>query len=382
MTPLIVHISADYPDLAQSAKTRVIAALVEGTSRDFTHRVYSLNRVGGARGWTSPGAVEPVGDDGAVASWRYAAPARGVLLGSAMERVADAILDDLARRGMAPAAIHAHKLSVEGLAAQRVAARLGVPYLLTLQGNTDQKIVAARRDLHATYRRLWHSAAGVIAFAPWIARWCAARFGERTGAVIDLPCIPAGETVIAPRATPSLIGTAFHLTHWRNKNIATLARAAGLSRASGLEVAGGGDAGSEAAVDRVLAQAGVQGIARRIGPLVPTALQQWMNGCAVFALPSRRESFGLVFVEALLAGCPIVYPRGAAVDGWFDGQPFAIGVDARDPRAVAEGIDTLLADNDARKRALAAWQQSDEAGRFRRDAILAAYRDTLMSVLR
>jgi glycosyltransferase involved in cell wall biosynthesis len=155
-----------------------------------------------------------------------------------------------------------------------------------------------------------------------------------------------------------------------------------LSRASGLEVAGGGDTGSEAAVDRVLAQAGVQGIARRIGPLAPAALQQWMNGCAVFALPSRRESFGLVFVEALLAGCPIVYPRGAAVDGWFDGQPFAIGVDARDPRAVAEGIDTLLADNDARKRALADWQQSGEAGRFRRDAILAAYRDTLMSVLR
>ncbi|OJV28646.1 glycosyltransferase [Sphingomonas sp. 67-36] len=380
--PLIAHVSADYPDAVQPAKTRVIAALVEGTADAFRHRVYSINRAGGASGWRTPGRIEPVADDGRLASWRYAAPARGLLLGTAMRRLADGVADDLAARGLAPAAIHAHKLSVEGLAAHRLAARLGVPYLLTLQGNSDQKIVGARRDLHAAYRRVWHEAAAVIAFAPWIARWCERRFGARAGPVVTLPCIPASERTIAPRATPPTIGTAFHLAHWRNKNIATLARAAGLSRAGALEVAGGGDAASEAAVDRALRQAGVQGIARRIGALEPAALQQWMNGCAAFALPSRRESFGLVFVEALLAGCPIVYPRGAAVDGWFDDCPFAIGVDARDPRAVAEGMNMLILENDARKQALAEWQRSGAAARFGREAILAGYRDTLARVLR
>ncbi|WP_298669351.1 glycosyltransferase [uncultured Sphingomonas sp.] len=382
MPPLIVHVSADYPDAAQPVKTRVIAALVEGTARDFTHRVYSLNRIAAPRGWRRPGLVEPVADDGTVASWRYVAPARGLFLAAAMERVADAILADLRGRGIAPAAIHAHKLSVEGLAARRVAERLGIPFLLTLQGNSDQKIVRIRRDLHAAYRRLWHDAAAVIAFAPWIARWCARRFGARAGPVIDLPCIPASEAVIAPRATRAAIGTAFHLMHWRNKNIATLARATALSRGGALEIAGGGDAASAAAVDRALAHAGVSGIARRIGALTPADLQRWMNSCAVFALPSRRESFGLVFIEALFAGCPIVYPRGAAVDGWFDDCPFAIGVDARDPRAVARGMDMLIVENDVRKQALAEWQQSGAAARFGRDAILAGYRDALMRVVR
>ncbi|WEK44107.1 MAG: glycosyltransferase [Candidatus Sphingomonas colombiensis] len=382
MAPLIVHISADYPDAVQPAKTRVIAALVEGTAQEFTHRVYSLNRIAAPRGWGRPGLAEPVADDGAVASWRYVAPGRGLLLASAMERVADAILADLRERGMKPAAIHAHKLSVEGLAARRAAQQLGIPFLLTLQGNSDQKIVRIRRDLHSAYRQLWHEAAAVIAFAPWIARWCERRFGTRVEQVIDLPCVPASETVIAPRATPAMTGTAFHLMYWRNKNIATLARAIALSRASGLEVAGGGDTASAAAVDRALGHAGVSGIARRVGPLAPADLQRWMNGCAVFALPSRRESFGLVFIEALFAGCPIVYPRGAAVDGWFDDCPFAIGVDARDPRAVARGIDTLIMENDVRKRALAQWQQSGAAARFGRDAILAGYRDVLTQVVR
>ena len=381
--PLILHLSADYPDAIQPAKTRVIASLVDGTAGDFTHRVISLNRSGGARGWLRPGAVEKVADDGRIASWRYAAPSRGVALATAMRRVADTILAELKARGEPVAAIHAHKLSVEALAAQRLAQRLGVPFLVTLQGNTDQKIITARPDLARRYRRIWHEAATVIAFAPWIARWCEARFGARATPVVDLPCIPASETVIAPRATPPRVGSAFHLMHWRNKNVATLAHAvAALQPAHpevALEVAGGGDAGSEAAVDAALRPAGAQ--ARRIGALDPASLQQWMNGCTAFALPSRRESFGLVFIEALLAGCPIVYPRGAAIDGYFDDCPFALAAEARDPASIARALDLLITESGPRKQALAEWQQNGGTLPFRRDTILARYRDTLNGVL-
>ncbi|AGA80578.1 glycosyltransferase family 4 protein [Echinicola vietnamensis] len=40
--------------------------------------------------------------------------------------------------------------------------------------------------------------------------------------------------------------------------------------------------------------------------------------CHVFVLPSKRESFGLVYIEALSQGCPIIYTKNEGVDGFFN----------------------------------------------------------------
>ena len=378
MKPLIVHLSADYPDAWQPRKTRAVAALIEGTAGTFDHRVYSLNRVnGGWKGIASAGAVTPVADDGQVASWTYAQPPGGILLATAMRRVGDAIVADIRERGLRPALVQGHKLSIEGIAARLVAARLEIPYALTLQGNTDQKIIGLRRDMEPRYRRVWRDAAAIAAFAPWIADWCAARLGKPAAPPIALPCVPATDRVIAPRDTGPRIVTAFHLDHWRNKNVAALARACAIVRGAApeatLEIAGQGEPAAERAVDRIIAQSGIGAAARRVGHIGDGGLQDWMNGAAVFVMPSKRESFGMVFIEALLAGCPIVYPRGAAVDGFFDGAPFAIGVDARSPERIAEAIACLLRETDERKAALAQWQASGAMERFRRERILRDY---------
>lgn len=385
MKPIIVHISADYPDACAPQKTRAVKALVDGTADRFEHRVYSLNRAGGGLGgFLAPGAVGEVADDGQVAAWRYAAPAKGILLRRAMERIADRIVDDIRSRGLRPALIQGHKLSIEGIAARRVAATLQVPYVLTLQGNTDQKILAARPDLRALHRQVWQEAAAVFAFAPWISRWCEAKLGPTSAVQIALPCIPVTDRVIPPSETGPRVITAFHLEHWRNKNVVALARACALVRGEfpdlTLEVAGSGTPDIERAVDDAVRAAGASIFTTRTGTIDGSNIQAWMNRAAVFAMPSKRESFGMVFAEALLAGCPIVYPRGAAVDGFFDGASFAVGVDARSPERIAAGLDELLRDNATRKRDLALWQQTS-ADQFRGPAILAQYGDALAKAL-
>lgn len=385
MKPTIVHISADYPDACAPQKTRAVKALVEGTTDRFDHRVYSLNRYGGGlTGFLAPGRLDEVADDERVAAWRYAAPAKGILLRRAMERVADRIVADIRSRGLRPALVQGHKLSIEGIAARRVAAALQVPYALTLQGNTDQKILAARPDLRALHRQVWREAAAVFAFAPWILRWCEATLGPSEATQIALPCIPVTDRLIAPCETGPRVITAFHLEHWRNKNVVALARACALLRGEfpdlTLEVAGSGTSDIERTVDEALQATGASAFTTRTGTIDGANIQAWMNQGAVFAMPSKRESFGMVFAEALLAGCPIVYPRGAAVDGYFDDAPFAIGVDARSPEAIAAGLRELLRDNAARKRDLALWQRAS-ADQFRGPAILAQYGDALAKAL-
>jgi glycosyltransferase involved in cell wall biosynthesis len=41
----------------------------------------------------------------------------------------------------------------------------------------------------------------------------------------------------------------------------------------------------------------------------------------IFVMPSTRETFGLVYIEAMSQGLPIIYCENQAVDGFFDDQP-------------------------------------------------------------
>src|SRR3546814_415349 len=118
------------------------------------------------------------------------------------------------------------------------------------------------------------------------------------------------------------------------------------------------------------------------GHLEGAALTSKMNQSIALVLPSRRESFGLVFVEALFAGLPVIYPAGAAVDGYFPGKSFALPVDARSPASIASAM-RLAMDNELTMKAeLAEWQRSDDALRFMRPAIAEAYSRGLRAALR
>jgi glycosyltransferase involved in cell wall biosynthesis len=50
----------------------------------------------------------------------------------------------------------------------------------------------------------------------------------------------------------------------------------------------------------------------------------------IFALVSFRETFGIVYAEALSQNLPIIYTKGQGFDGWTDNTEIAIGVDSQD----------------------------------------------------
>jgi hypothetical protein len=89
-----------------------------------------------------------------------------------------------------------------------------------------------------------------------------------------------------------------------------------------------------------------------------------------------------VFIEALFAGVPIIYPQGTAVDGYFDGAPFALRVDARGPASIAAAISHVLAHEREMKEALRLWQASPDAKRFMRPHIAATFADGLNHAMR
>jgi glycosyltransferase involved in cell wall biosynthesis len=70
---------------------------------------------------------------------------------------------------------------------------------------------------------------------------------------------------------------------------------------------------------------------------------------ALFCLPSRQEGFGIVFLEAMACGRPIVAARAAAVPETVPDGDVGLLTDPTDCEALAAALGCLLADRDRRR---------------------------------
>ena len=78
-----------------------------------------------------------------------------------------------------------------------------------------------------------------------------------------------------------------------------------------------------------------------LGDVSPDELAREYQACDVFCLPSVQEGFGIVFLEAMAAGKPIVAARaGAAPEVVEQG----LLVEPEDPAALVEAITALRDD--------------------------------------
>ena len=61
-------------------------------------------------------------------------------------------------------------------------------------------------------------------------------------------------------------------------------------------------------------------------------------------MPSAPESFGLVYVEALSQGLPIIYTKGEGFDGYYEEGEVGWAVDPRNPAEIANRVEKILCD--------------------------------------
>lgn len=129
------------------------------------------------------------------------------------------------------------------------------------------------------------------------------------------------------------------------------------------------------ALTGLIEEEGLQDVVRLAQTLPREELARWYRAADLLVVPSHHESFGLVAVEALASGTPVVAAR-------VGGLPHAVGevgvlVDGHDPRdwadALAAALDRLRTDRaDWSARAVAhargfSWERTV-------DGLLAAYR--------
>ena len=91
-------------------------------------------------------------------------------------------------------------------------------------------------------------------------------------------------------------------------------------------------------------QRGLSKAVRFIGPVRRPELRALMGSCSVFAHPSLEESFGMVVLEAMAVGVPVLGGQRSGAVPWLLTDGAGVLVDVREPSAIAEGLIRLLTD--------------------------------------
>lgn len=142
------------------------------------------------------------------------------------------------------------------------------------------------------------------------------------------------------------------------KGYPTLIEAAALLRDRGVDAtfAIGGDGPDWASLQKLVNERGLTEVVRFTGPLTDTEVERAFASASVFALPCQempdgnRDGIPNTVLEAMARGLPVVSTTLPSVREAVDDGVNGLLVPQRDPAALADALERLLADADLRQR--------------------------------
>lgn len=380
--PLVVHISADYPTAHRGLTTMAVKRLVTNTP-DADHVVFSLNRTGNP----FDEAFHDCGlDEGVrVFAYRYFAPPLGIGLAASMRRVARRIEAVLKAEGLHPDVVHAHKFAFEGIAGLDLARRLGdrTRLFVSVRGEAEDKVLRFKPQYRALLQAILDRASRVYYVSAWFAPVLHAKLSVDPGKERLLANIVGNTGSAIPVQNPQpRFACVLYLHNYKKKRLEDLFAAFAILRRShpgiGLDLIGGGDEDSIRTIEAMIAQNGITDAVRILGAMDNAEITKTLPTYLGMALPSVNETFGMVYLEALFAGIPILYCKNTGIDGYLEGINAGIGVTQKSVPEIAEGLKQLVDNNAAYRQSIQSHADLLHA-RFDKEAIIAMYRDDLLT---
>ncbi|NHE55557.1 glycosyltransferase [Cyclobacterium plantarum] len=374
----ILHLSFDFPDIIHSSKTKAVKNLVNSQEK-YDNLVISMNRT------TDPSAdYSPLFTDSCIAMRVFGMPF-GIGLTTWMYFASKRVLRILRSNPQEVTLIHAHKLSFEGIIAFWLSKWLSVPFIVTIRGDSDLKVIKSKKMLRPFYKKILKKASNVVFLAPWtkvqMDYYLKGLDLKNTG--ILLPNIIDLKQHIIPENVKrkNRFISVFRLDNYRRKNVKRVIKAFDRLHQNypevGLDILGPGPEKSRRIIQKFIDSCKYPLKFNILGPMGHDELLNHYGNYMGFVLPSNPETFGMVFIEALNAGLPIIYAKNAGVDGLFDETKIGIKVKSTSVKEISDALKHIYLENQDYMKAVQTLKENNGLKVFSKINIRNAYVDIL-----
>ncbi|MEO7501174.1 MAG: glycosyltransferase [Gemmatimonadaceae bacterium] len=277
-------------------------------------------------------------------------------------RAGVAAFDEYCRRFGAPDVLHAHNSDPAGLLAHRLSRRTGIPFVVT-EHSTFFARGLVPHGLYPKLRRALRAASSVAVVSPALGDLLTRQLGLEDIHFKWISNVLDEEVVHAPLAHHSGKSGNFDFLALGNltpiKDHALLLRAFHRAFGESPEVALriGGDGELQETLEALSVSLRIADKVEFLGRLSRLQVIDELDRCDAFVLPSRYETFGVVLIEALARGKPVVSTACAGPDAIVtpeDGTLVPVG----DVGALADAMAAMRRDHaqyhgdDIRNRAI------------------------------
>lgn len=335
----ILHLSFHYPDEITPRTTPAVRRLIESAGRFADNHCVSFHN--GFPEWQE--RIVSHADHTVV-------QVRGLpwFIGSRwfLRRCADVV----EHAGLEPQRfdlLHAHKLTQEGLIAEHLSERYGIPFCVSLRA-TDFLLLNFKPYLRGRYLRVLRRAQRIAVIAPWMKQRLRKVYRRAWHELEDKILLIGNVVDGSPRWQEShndryVLPMAVNQSQLERKNLFRTLDAVATLKQQGktlcLDILGDGSGMNIAreAID----QRGLSAQVCLCGYVEHDRMLKTLSGYKALLMCSSPETFGLVYLEALLAGIPLVHSRDMGVDGLF--PEFAVGVAASpgSVRSIAQALTAM-----------------------------------------
>jgi glycosyltransferase involved in cell wall biosynthesis len=372
---MIVHIASDFPN--QSLYTELVVNLeIHG----FQQRVYSAVRTAQEAAWKSPMPLEA-----SIYIEKLLNPFDRIFYSRKIKKIINWV--EKSEQVNSIRLTHAHTLYSDGGVAYELKKKYGIPYIVAVRNTDLNAFMRLRPDLAGYRDQILTNARKIIFLSPAYREAVL----EKVGASIANTIKP--NVLVIPNGIAShwLSDQSSGLLDMKRSDTLKLLYVGDLSVNKnlknlfiGIEILSKNIPVQLTVVGGTSAEADQAGLKDVVGRRHVTFKGRIKNGPElkaiyrqhdIFVMPSLTETFGLVYIEALSQGLPVVHSRGQGIAGFFSPQTVSECADPNDPKSIAAAIQSL-----ANRSVDIHTKCINEAQRFNWPAIAAQYSDIYRAI--
>lgn len=215
-----------------------------------------------------------------------------------------------------PSFVHVHTLYPAGAAGRMLALRHGLPYIVTVHGS-DLYSNITRPAWKAELEPVVRDAAAVVCVSEPLARDTAALLGADPARVLVIPnTFDAGSFTVrdTPLSADTLLSVG-RLVDVKGHRVLIEALALLAPTRPGLRLRVVGEGPERGSLEALAARLGIADRVTFVGALDRERLAAEYRSADLFVLPSLREGFGVVLLESLASGTPVVATASGGPQG-------------------------------------------------------------------